>query len=165
MRVQEKSFYADLFTDKSASPRLLAGPAALKAPEPEAQVAQGERAQVSPKGRSPLAQIIGVFDAHHATPRQVANLSDNLYAAGAISFDDYSELAFQPDLDPEFERTIGALTGEPAEPDRPRDFVSLWDERAAFEKRHKTASPDMAVQSERIAALLRGIETPTNLIV
>ncbi len=95
----------------------------------------------------------------------MANLSLDLYAAGAISFDDYSLLAFQPELHPDFNRTIGALTGEEANPDRPRDFVSLWDDRAAFQRRHNAGRNDLIEQSERIASVLRRIDTPTNVMV
>ena len=93
------------------------------------------------------------------------DLSLDLYAAGAISFDDYSLLAFQPELHPDFNRTIGALTGEQADPDRPRDFVSLWDDRAAFQRRHNAGRNDLIEQSERIASMLRRIDSPTNVII
>ncbi len=117
------------------------------------------------KNPSPLAELIGNIDTHNLTPRQMSNLSLDLYAAGAISFDDYSLLAFQPELHPDFNRTIGALTGEEADPDRPRDFVSLWDDRAAFQRRHNAGRNDLIEQSERIASVLRRIDTPTNVMV
>jgi len=93
----------------------------------------------------------------------MANLSQDLYAAGVVSFDDYAALAFQPELHPDFGRTIGALTGERAEPDRPRDFVRLWDERAEFQRRHNAARADLVRQNERIAAALRQIDVPTDV--
>ena len=129
--------------------------------------AAGTRAQkTSPTNNpSPLAELIGNIDTHNLTPRQMSNLSLDLYAAGAISFDDYSLLAFQPELHPDFNRTIGALTGEEADPDRPRDFVSLWDDRAAFQRRHNAGRNDLIEQSERIASVLRRIDTPTNVMV
>ena len=117
------------------------------------------------KKTSPLAELIGNVDTHNLTPRQMADLSLDLYAAGAISFDDYTLLAFQPELHPDFNRTIGALTGEEADPDRPRDFVRMWDDRADFQRRHNVGRDALIVQSERIASVLRRIDTPTNVMV
>jgi hypothetical protein len=93
----------------------------------------------------------------------MTGLGQDLYTAGAISFEDYSLLAFQPELRPDFDRTIGALTGERAAPDRPRDFVELWSERTDFERHHNPHRPDLIEQSERIALVLLQIESPTNL--
>ena len=204
MRVENKSFYADLFSNPASaippgalkaakaakaipdeasvrrapptasatppSPRPLAEAENLPATEnlPAAGNMAGEtRAQkTSPTiNPSPLAELIGNVDTHNLTPRRMEDLSLDLYAAGAISFDDYSLLAFQPELHPDFNRTIGALTGEQADPDRPRDFVSLWDDRAAFQRRHNAGRNDLIEQSERIASMLRRIDSPTNVIV
>lgn len=126
------------------------------APEPDA---------VQPARPSPLAELIGDVDVHRLTPRQMADLSLDLYAAGALSFDDYAALAFQPELHPDFQRTIGALTGERPEPDRPRDYVQLWEERLAFQRRHDTRRPDLIEQAERIAQVLRRIDRPTDVVV
>lgn len=201
MRVDNKSFYADLFT-KSDTPELGPGrqpaaavatppvPAAPKVPvvipgaaakavkavavrESKALVpvvipgaaVDDETAKPVLKVRSAIYELIGDVDTHHLSPRQMSELSLNLYATGAISFDDYSALAFQPELHPDFDRTIGALTGERADPDRPRDFVRLWDERADFQRRHNAARADLVEQSERIASVLRQIETPMSMVV
>ncbi len=202
MRIQSKTFYADLFSKTPAAaevkPRpetppkmtavkpMAALPTALvstpqeapgQAPsEAAAEAAPGKTlalpvpvpvqapaAAVDPK-RSALRELIGELDIHHMSPRQMTHLSQTLYAAGALSFEDYSQLAFQPELHPDFERTIGALTGEHAAPDQRRDFVSLWNERADFQRRHNAARPDLIEQSERIAAVLSRIETPMNVV-
>ncbi len=202
MRVDNKSFYADLFTKSdtrgrgrepapAAAPPVPAVPKvpvvipgaaakavkamgkavavrAVKAPgAPVVPVAavNDETAKPVLKVRSALYELIGDVDTHHLSPRQMSELSLNLYATGAISFDDYSALAFQAELHPDFDRTIGALTGERADPDRPRDFVRLWDDRADFQRRHNAARADLVEQSERIASVLRQIETPMSMVV
>ncbi len=194
MRVDNKSFYADLFT-KSDTPESGPGPgrepAAAVAPVPAVRVTAAKavkavavrepKALVVPvtpvaavndvaakpvlKVRSAIYELIGDVDTHHLSPRQMSELSLDLYATGAISFEDYSALAFQPELHPDFDRTIGALTGERADPDRPRDFVRLWDDRADFQRRHNAARADLVEQSERIASVLRQIETPLSMAV
>ena len=199
MQLDNKAFYADLFT-KSYTPTPGPGrqlvPAAPvvpvaavndetpPAPEQAAQstksakavralpaakepagVGGGGAAKAVLKVRSAIYELIGDVDTHHLSPRQMSELSLDLYAIGAISFDDYSALAFQPELHPDFDRTIGALTGERADPDRPRDFVRLWDDRADFQRRYNAARTDLVEQSERIASVLRQIETPISMVV
>ena len=195
MQLDNKAFYADLFT-KSDTPTPGPGrqlvPAApvvpvavvndetTPAPEQAAQSAKAVRALPAAKEpdgigggaakavlkvRSAIYELIGDVDTHHLSPRQMSELSLDLYAIGAISFEDYSALAFQPELHPDFDRTIGALTGERADPDRPRDFVRLWDDRADFQRRHNAARTDLVEQSERIASVLRQIETPISMVV
>ena len=199
MQLDNKAFYADLFT-KSDTPTPGPGcqlvpaapvvPVAVgndetpPAPEQAAQstrpakavralpaakepagVGGGGAAKAVLKVRSAIYELIGDVDTHHLSPRQMSELSLDLYAIGAISFDDYSALAFQPELHPDFDRTIGALTGERADPDRPRDFVRLWDDRADFQRRYNAARTDLVEQSERIASVLRQIETPISLVV
>ena len=138
---------------------------ALPAAKEPAGVGGGGAAKAVLKARSAIYELIGDVDTHHLSPRQMSELSLDLYAIGAISFDDYSALAFQPELHPDFDRTIGALTGERADPDRPRDFVRLWDDRADFQRRHNAARTDLVEQSERIASVLRQIETPISMVV
>ena len=138
---------------------------ALPAAKEPAGVGGGGAAKAVLKVRSAIYELIGDVDTHHLSPRQMSELSLDLYAIGAISFDDYSALAFQPELHPDFDRTIGALTGERADPDRPRDFVRLWDDRADFQRRYNAARTDLVEQSERIASVLRQIETPISMVV
>ncbi len=204
MRVQQKTFYADLFSN--ASPPALPAISTLKtAPSPvpvsvrssedeannpgpgsddgnaligESRAlvplkeaapntnADAETPPVSAPGKpSALWDIIGNVDAHNLSPREITNLSQDLYAAGVISFDEYSLLAFQPELHPDYNRTIGALTGEVAAPDERRDFVHIWRERAGFQRRHNANRPDLVAQSEHIAQVLGRIESPTNVMV
>ena len=119
----------------------------------------------APDRSSMLRDVIGNADAHNLSPREMTNFSQCLYAAGVISFEEYSLLAFQPELHPDFGRTIGALTDETAAPDQRRDFVSIWRERADFQRRHNADRPDLIAQSEHIAQVLGHIEAPTNVVV
>ncbi len=192
MRIQNKTFYADLFSKSPAPITDTPPPPELRAVKPMAALPvalspksrtketlpalpvpleaaakaapEKEAAPAAPVQKpSALMRLIGNVNAHNISPRQMTDLSQTLYAAGAISFDDYAQLAFQPDLHPDFDRTIGALTGEHAQPDQPRDFVSFWNEQADFQRRHN-ARPDLIEQSERIASVLSQIETPMNVM-
>jgi hypothetical protein len=141
-------------------PPLKSRPLALPAPAAEAARAEQKSAA---KPAHPARELIGDVNLRRLTPRQMTNVSFDLYTAGVVSFDDYSALAFQPELHPDYDRTIGALTGERAAPDRPRDFVEQWRERADFQRRHNAGRPDIVAQHERIAAVLQRIDAPTDV--
>jgi hypothetical protein len=83
--------------------------------------------------------------------------------AGILPWEEYAMLAFQAELHPDYNKTIGALTGEPAEPDRPRDFLALWEERLKFEETYNAERPHLVERTRRIVQTFRQISAPTNL--
>ena len=96
------------------------------------------------------------FDPRAATPREIAQHSLDLYADGWLEWDDHTHLAFQPELHPDYDRTIGALLGTEAQPDRPRDFVAEWEQRLVFDyattPRTPRLSPAPGASSRRCVA-------------
>lgn len=114
---------------------------------------------------TPLGQITRGVDVRAISPKQMSELGLDLYVGGMVSFEDYSALAFQPELHPDFDRTIGALTGESAHPDQPRDFVNVWEERLNFERRYNPQNSTRVSQTERIVNLLSQISNPTDVSV
>ncbi|WP_419797183.1 MAG: hypothetical protein ACNI26_12695 [Terasakiella sp.] len=102
--------------------------------------------------------VDATFDIRTMTPREMADFSLDLYIDGSLSFEEYSMLAFQPELHPGFENTIGALTGEQADPDRPRDYIEQWQDRFDFEKRYPSGDPKKLEQIDRILGVLHGFE-------
>ncbi len=93
------------------------------------------------------------------TPRQMADWAHEMYMTGWITWDDY-RAAMPPELHPAYDATIGALTGEMAEPDRPRDMVQEWEERLEFMRRHVAPTGAQVRLAERIVALLRWLDEP-----
>ena len=124
----------------------------------EAIVEPGE-----PTAASPLHRVVGEASVRNISPRQMAELSLDLYVAGILSWEDYALLGFQPELHPAYDRTIGALTGETAQPDRPRDHLRVWQERLAFERRYHADRPQLIARAQRIVHVLEQIETPTDV--
>jgi len=110
-----------------------------------------------------LAAVTGGLNIRKASPIEISNLSLDLYAAGVLSFDDYAVLAFQPELHPDFNRTIGALTGEAARPEGRRDFVTEWDERLQFDLRHRAGNSTTVQQTKRILQVLKHLANPTQI--
>lgn len=105
-----------------------------------------------------------LIDIRAMTPREMADFSLDLYIEGSLSFEEYSSLAFQPELHPSFERTIGALTGDRAEPDRPRDYIREWEDKQAFERRYPSGDPKKQDQIDRILGVLYSLEDQLDFV-
>lgn len=108
---------------------------------------------------SPFKALVTDVNARAISPRAIQDLSLELYAGGIISWEEHEDLAFQADLHPDFPRTIGALTGDTALPDQPRDYVKEWEQRLAFEGRHAPKGPKHN-RALRILAVLRRMAPP-----
>ncbi|CCQ74158.1 hypothetical protein [Magnetospira sp. QH-2] len=134
-------------------------------------VIDGERVDVqvaTPEPSGPptaLQKLVGNRDVRDLSPRQMVDLSLDLYAGNIISWDEYTLLAFQPDLHPDYDATVGALTGRPAAPDTPRDYVAQWEEKLDFEMKHNTDDRATLDKVAHIVTVLRQIENPTNLSI
>ncbi len=103
-------------------------------------------------------------DLHRFTPREMSELSLDLYVAGQLGYEDYAMLAFQPELHPDYDTTIGALTGTKAQPDRPRDYIELWEDRLRFECTHNPENRKLIGRIQHIVQLLRRFaERPESL--
>ncbi|MEQ8193635.1 MAG: hypothetical protein RIB59_04010 [Rhodospirillales bacterium] len=111
-----------------------------------------------------LMEILGSRNVRHISPRAMAGLALDLYAAGYLAWEEYAVLAFQAELQPAFDRTIGALTGEKAEPDRPRDYIRRWEKRFAFELKHSRHDRPLIESTKAILAFLRSLERPLKLV-
>lgn len=107
------------------------------------------------EGPSAIKQLAIGIDVRKISPREISDFGLDLYAAGIISFEDYSALSHHPELNPHFDKTIGALTNEKARPEYKRDFVRYWEEKLAFTKRYKSIDIDTREQAKRIVGLMR----------
>ena len=101
-----------------------------------------------------LHEISADYDVKALTPRQMVSLSFELYATGYLDREQYAELAFQAELLPNFDDTIGALTGEKAAPDKPRDYTAFWQDRILFERTHFGDDPRVVQRVESILNIL-----------
>ncbi len=107
-----------------------------------------------------LMEIAAEYDVRYMTPRQMVNLSFDLYSAGFLSQEQYTELAFQSELMANFESTIGALTGEKAQPDLPRDYIAIWRQRLNFERTHCPEEERVIQRAQATLDLLKSIRKP-----
>lgn len=94
------------------------------------------------------------------SPRELAALAHELYLDGSLGLDDYLLLGFPSELHPGFDRTIGALTGRKAQPDRQRDLIREWENRLADLHASSAPLPALLDRARRTLGLLRWLETP-----
>jgi len=93
-------------------------------------------------------------------PRVASAVASGPVHLGVLAYEDYELLAFQPELHPDYNMTVGALTGEPACPDLARDYVSMWEERLNFERRYNPQNTALVRKNERIVNLLLTLDGP-----
>lgn len=112
---------------------------------------------------SPFREVFGDINIRSVSPRQMSEDSLYLYALGVLTWEEYSMLAFQPELQPDYDQTTGALTGQKAKPDEPRDFIAQWEERMTFAQRHNPADSKIIRRTKHILTVLRKLAPPRYL--
>lgn len=95
------------------------------------------------------------FDLRNMSPRRFAQIVHELYVEGSLKWDEYQWVGFPSELHPDYDTTIGALTGEPAKPDRPRDMLAEMEHRVDFLRRFRADDDDGFWRAERALAVLR----------
>ncbi len=102
------------------------------------------------------SRIAANYDVRNISPREMAKMSLELYQSGVISFKDHSFLSFQPELNPEYDETIGRLTGTVARPDEPQDFVAVWEGHLKDQETRGT-DREMIEQTRRMLSLVQNL--------
>lgn len=112
-------------------------------------------------GPAPLPAVIllpppaGYVRARFLSPRELAAWAHEKYLGGALSWEEYREVGFPSELHPDWDRTIGALTGERAAPDEKRDMIAVWTQKLDFDRRHTPHDAARIGRAERILTLLQ----------
>lgn len=97
-------------------------------------------------------------DLRHVSPRHFAEIAHELYVEGSLPWAEYQMVGFPSELHPDYDCTIGALTGQKAEPNRPRDLLTEWEQRLDFMRRH--GDPGLKVAERALAVLRRQSAIP-----
>lgn len=82
------------------------------------------------------------FDLRNMSPRQFAEAIHELYVEGSLKWEEYQLVGFPSELHPNFDSTIGALTGERAAPDRKRDMLAEVESQIEFLRRFLAGQED-----------------------
>ena len=102
-----------------------------------------------------IIEISADYDVRDMTPNELVKLSARLYEAGAIGFEEYTILSFQPEFHDRFDENSEFYRELQSEPDQPRDFITEW-QRHLWEMQSSAPgvfSPDMAATREIIELL------------
>lgn len=97
--------------------------------------------------------LVGRVNPRRMSARQMADWAAELHADGMMNWAEYGIAGFPAELHPDYDGTVGVLTGERADPDRPRDMIALWEDRLNRETRCLGAAS--AYITRRIVELLR----------
>ena len=94
-------------------------------------------------------------DPRNMSPRQLADWAHEMYLCRMLTWEEYCMAGFPPELHPQYNRTVGALTGKPAQPDAPRNMIRVWEERLSFMMRYYDADEPDVQRVEKLLRLLR----------
>ncbi|NVK37038.1 MAG: hypothetical protein HWE18_03855 [Gammaproteobacteria bacterium] len=95
-----------------------------------------------------LASLTQGYDVRSMTPRQMADLSLQMYQNGMITFEDHALLSFQPDL--------GLNDLGMNKPDEKKDYMAHWQELKDFHDQR--GESQFAQKDQRILNVLGNIE-------
>lgn len=74
-----------------------------------------------------MNDIVEKYDVTNISPAQMVLLAKELYTSRLISEIEFAYLSFQPELHPNYNATIGKNTGKVAQPDKPRNYIEVWE--------------------------------------
>jgi hypothetical protein len=96
-----------------------------------------------------------LIDPHRMSPRQLADWAHDMYLCRNLAWEEYCMVGFPAELHPQYNKTVGALTGGVAQPDAPRDMIRAWEERRAFLRRYYQADAPEVLRVEKLLVLLK----------
>lgn len=102
--------------------------------------------------RTQLSNILSRYDITNCTPRQMADLSLELYEAGALNFRQHALLSFQPELGPQYDELCRSA-GVSNTRNVPKNYIQVWEQRLA-DKKKENASPQMIKNTQEIVDIL-----------
>lgn len=92
------------------------------------------------------------------SPHDFACFAYELYMAGELNWEEYLLTGFPSEMHPRFNETIGALTGEYATPNAPKDMLSAWEDRVDFLSRYQP-NADRTETVQRVLGVLSRYHT------
>ena len=97
------------------------------------------------------------YDVKNITPRNMAQMSQELYDNNSISLKNHAFMSFQPELNPSYNNTIGKFTHTTAKPDTPRNFLDEWKERLE-EQLQSGASSEIINNTKEVISILDNLD-------
>ena len=105
----------------------------------------------------------GRYDMRNISPRNFADATHELYMDGTLNWNEFKMVGFPSELDPRYDETIGALIGEKANPDQPKDMLGQWEQRVDFEKRYNPSAEQVGTAESALQKLSWQTQTPVRM--
>jgi hypothetical protein len=102
-----------------------------------------------------LPRLPFAVDPRRMSPRQLAEWAHEMYLCRLLNWEEYCLAGFPAELHPHYNRTVGALIGQVAQPDSPKDMIRAWEERLAFTLRYNDPEDADVLRTEKVLRLLR----------
>jgi hypothetical protein len=136
-------------------------------------VSDGGKAEDSAPAEKPAAPLAALpppsvpeeprYDLRNISPREFADVTHELYMEGTLNWDEFQMIGFPSELNPRYDETIGALTGEMARPDHPKDMLGKWEQRVEFERRYNPDADQVRIAENALAKLSWQAQPPVKL--
>lgn len=94
-----------------------------------------------------VSSIAQNYDVTNISPKEMAEMSQQLFDSGNITLKQHSMLSFQPELNPSYSSTIGKMTNKIGQPDVPRNFLGEWKD--LLEHQIKNGYPEHIIQNTK----------------
>ena len=91
------------------------------------------------------------YDVRNMSPKQMSQMSQQLFDSGLISFEDHALLSFQPEMNYETQQIL------PGNPEQPKDFIQQWEEQRQFHL--KEGNHNFAQKDQKMLNLLQNLES------
>jgi hypothetical protein len=133
--------------------------------EPRLVSANSDSQPSQPLAALPAPQPVEAarFDLRSISPRDFADATHEMYMDGTLSWDEFKMVGFPSELDPRYDETIGALTGEKANPDQPKDMLGQWERRVEFERRYNPDPDQVQVAESALTKMSQASQPPLRL--
>jgi hypothetical protein len=96
-----------------------------------------------------LLGIAKKYNIRNMSPREMSQMSQELYQGGAISFQDHAFLSFQPELGFSPSSTVGQA-------DMPKDFIAHWEQQLKLHEQQGERS--FAENDRRLLNILNNLD-------
>ena len=91
------------------------------------------------------------YDVRNMSPKQMSQMSQQLFDNGLISFEDHALLSFQPEMNYETQQVL------PSKPNETRDFIRQWEQQK--ELHLNQGNTQFAQRDQKILNVLNNLQS------
>jgi len=107
--------------------------------------------QVSLSSSDQVQNLAQEYNVRQMTPKDMSQMSQQLFDSGLIEFEDHALLSFQPTMNYQTQQVL------PSDADQPRDFIEQWEAQKAMHLSQGHQS--FAQKDQKIINILKNLES------